>query len=174
MKCIYKTPCGDLALVVENGAVCQCQWVADACSSANDVSMAGDGDRCVMNEALRQLDEYFKGERRSFDLPLEFHGTPFREKVWHTLLWIPYGEVCSYSLLADMIGCKGGQRAVAQACSCNRLAILIPCHRVVASDGGLGGYTITDSSRTNTVRRVGTLPQGLEIKQFLLTHEHQS
>ncbi len=87
-----------------------------------------------------QLGEYFAGTRRSFDLPLDYPGTVFQRRVWEGLLRIPYGETRSYARLAEEIGAEGASRAVGTANGMNRIAILIPCHRVIAADGGLGGY----------------------------------
>ena len=92
-------------------------------------------------DALRgQLDEYFAARRRRFDLPLVIRGTPFQEQVWRTLLEIPYGETWSYRDVAARIGQSGATRAVGTANGMNRIAIVIPCHRVVNADGRLGGY----------------------------------
>jgi AraC family transcriptional regulator of adaptative response/methylated-DNA-[protein]-cysteine methyltransferase len=92
-------------------------------------------------EKLRtQLDEYFAGRRNDFDLPLVIRGTPFQEQVWRTLLTIPYGETWSYRDVAARIGQAGATRAVGTANGMNRIAIVIPCHRVVNADGRMGGY----------------------------------
>ena len=92
-------------------------------------------------ERLRkQLDEYFAGRRTNFDLPLVIRGTPFQEQVWRTLLTIPYGETWSYRDVAARIGQAGATRAVGTANGMNRIAIVIPCHRVVNADGRMGGY----------------------------------
>jgi AraC family transcriptional regulator of adaptative response/methylated-DNA-[protein]-cysteine methyltransferase len=92
-------------------------------------------------ERLRkQLDEYFAGRRKDFDLPLVVRGTPFQEQVWRTLLTIPYGETWSYRDVAARIGQAGATRAVGTANGMNRIAIVIPCHRVVNADGRMGGY----------------------------------
>jgi len=87
-----------------------------------------------------QLEEYFAGRRRAFDLPLVIRGTPFQEQVWRALLEIPCGETCSYRDIAVRIGHPGATRAVGTANGMNRIAIVIPCHRVVNADGRLGGY----------------------------------
>ncbi|MCC7492028.1 MAG: methylated-DNA--[protein]-cysteine S-methyltransferase [Fimbriimonadaceae bacterium] len=92
-------------------------------------------------EALReQLADWFAGTRRDFDLPLAAPGSPFQERVWAALRQIPYGQTRTYAELAAALGKPGAARAVGRANGLNRLAILIPCHRVVAADGGLGGY----------------------------------
>jgi AraC family transcriptional regulator of adaptative response/methylated-DNA-[protein]-cysteine methyltransferase len=93
-----------------------------------------------LEELRRQLADYFAGQRRAFDLPLRYPGTAFQEKVWNGLLRIPYGETWSYRDLALHVGDAKASRAVGMANGTNRLAILIPCHRVVNSNGTLGGY----------------------------------
>lgn len=88
----------------------------------------------------RQLEEYFRGERRAFHFPLAPRGTPFQRRVWQQLLRIPYGEIRSYGEVAQAVGKPGAARAVGQANHRNAIGIIIPCHRVVAADGTLGGY----------------------------------
>lgn len=101
-----------------------------------------------------ELAEYFGGVRRSFSVPLVIRGTAFQESVWRRLLEIPYGETCAYSEVADALGIRNGQRAVGLANGQNRIAIVIPCHRVIERGGGLRGYG-----------------GGLDRKQFLLALE---
>lgn len=91
-------------------------------------------------EARRQLDAYFAGRLRRFDLPLAPEGTPFQQRVWRALLDIPYGETVSYGELARRIGRPSAVRAVGAANGQNPLSIVIPCHRVIGSDGRLVGY----------------------------------
>jgi AraC family transcriptional regulator of adaptative response/methylated-DNA-[protein]-cysteine methyltransferase len=87
-----------------------------------------------------ELGRYFAGTLTTFTTPLAVRGTPFEERVWRELVAIPYGETLSYAQLAARAGSSGGQRAVGRANGMNRIAIVIPCHRVVNSDGQLGGY----------------------------------
>ena len=87
-----------------------------------------------------QLREYFAGKRRTFDLPLEAEGSEFQKRVWAALLEIPYGETRSYKDIAERAGSPKGFRAVGGANHNNPISIIIPCHRVICSDGGLGGY----------------------------------
>jgi len=87
-----------------------------------------------------ELREYFDGARLEFDVPLALAGTPFQERVWRCLLEIPYGRTITYDELARQVACPGGQRAVGRANGDNRIAVVVPCHRVVRSGGGLGGY----------------------------------
>jgi methylated-DNA-[protein]-cysteine S-methyltransferase len=97
--------------------------------------------RPLLGRLTAQLAEYFAGERAAFDLPLEPDppGTPFQEDIWRALREIPYGQVLSYADLASWAGHPGAFRAAGAACGSNRIAIVIPCHRVVAK-GGLGGF----------------------------------
>ncbi|HXE31312.1 MAG TPA: methylated-DNA--[protein]-cysteine S-methyltransferase [Terriglobales bacterium] len=105
----------------------------------------------------RQLREYFAGQRRQFDLPLDWRGTPYQSKVWSELLKIPYGSTASYLDIAHSVGNRS-PRSVGQANRRNPIPIVVPCHRVVAADGTMGGYS-------------GGAPGGLRIKDFLLRLE---
>ena len=98
------------------------------------------GDHALIDRLEGQLDQYFKGTVKAFDLPLALSGTPFQERVWRALLEIPYGETISYDELARRVDCPGGQRAVGRANGDNRIAVVIPCHRVIRASGDLGGY----------------------------------
>ena len=93
-----------------------------------------------VERARVELSDYFAGRRSSFEVPLDAPGTPFETAVWNELVKIPYGETRSYQDLARRVGRDGGSRAVGQANGRNRIAILIPCHRVVNKGGELGGY----------------------------------
>lgn len=104
--------------------------------------------------ARQQLADYFAGRRRDFDLPLAPHGTDFQRRVWAALATIPFGETRSYAEIAEQLHCRGGQRAVGAANGRNPLAIVVPCHRVIGSDGRLTGYS-----------------GGIGRKQWLLAHE---
>lgn len=102
----------------------------------------------LLNNAIKQLEEYFSGERNVFDLPLKQSGTPFQQKAWEYLSTIPYGKTVSYKDEAISIGSPKGCRAVGAANGKNNLAIIVPCHRVVNEGGGLGGYAYgTDIKR---------------------------
>lgn len=112
------------------------------------------GDAPVLAEARAQLEAYFAGTRRAFDLPLAPDGTPFQRRVWDALVAIPFGETISYGELARRIGKPHASRAVGVANSKNPIAIVVPCHRVIGADGSLTGYA-----------------GGLPIKRWLLDHE---
>jgi methylated-DNA-[protein]-cysteine S-methyltransferase len=111
----------------------------------------------ILLEAERQLKEYFSGERTEFNLPLEPNGSAFQKKVWRALGEIPFGQTRSYSELAKAVGSAKACRAVGAANGRNPLAIVVPCHRVIGSDGSLTGYA-----------------GGLEVKAALLALEARS
>jgi AraC family transcriptional regulator of adaptative response/methylated-DNA-[protein]-cysteine methyltransferase len=98
------------------------------------------GDNAVTSQLGRELDEYFAGTRREFDVPLDPVGTPFQMRAWEVLRGIPYGETRSYGQQARVAGHPDAVRAVARANGDNRIAILIPCHRVIGANGKLTGY----------------------------------
>ncbi|MGW2558768.1 methylated-DNA--[protein]-cysteine S-methyltransferase [Streptomyces sp. NPDC001514] len=100
----------------------------------------GEADPRPFVEAIRQLDAYFAGELKDFDLPLHLEGTPFQRSVWEQLCLIPYGETRTYSDLADALGNPGASRAVGLANGKNPVGIIVPCHRVIGSTGSLTGY----------------------------------
>lgn len=105
------------------------------------VPMIAERETPVLRETKRQLKAYFAGSLQNFDLPLRLNDTPFRLKVWEQLRRIPYGQVISYGELARRIGRPGASRAVGGANRHNPIAIIVPCHRVIAADGSLGGYS---------------------------------
>lgn len=97
-------------------------------------------DEPLLQQAVRELGEYFAGERTSFDVPVGPLGTPFQQAVWAELQRIPYGETATYGELARRMGAPGAVRAVGSANGRNPVAVLVPCHRVIGSDGNLRGY----------------------------------
>jgi len=136
----YDSPLGNLLLVAENNALTGIYF-------ADGKSRAGIGDdwkeqpdHPVLQTAKRQLDEYFAGRRKIFDLPLAPSGTPFQHRVWQALLAIPYGETQSYADIARRIGNPKAVRAVGAANGANPISIVVPCHRVIGADGSLTGY----------------------------------
>ncbi len=130
----YDSPVGRLALMGEGDALI-------ALSLPNQpVPLMVERETAVLKEAKRQLDAYFNGTLREFDIPLKLTGTPFRLKVWQALRQIPYGQVISYGELARRIGQPVATRAVGGANHHNPISIIIPCHRVIAADGTIGGY----------------------------------
>ncbi len=94
----------------------------------------------LSGRAFAELAEYLAGDRRKFDIPYEFHGTAFQEKVWRALIEIPYGQTRSYRQIAEAIGSPKACRAVGMANNKNPISIIIPCHRVIGKNGALVGY----------------------------------
>jgi AraC family transcriptional regulator of adaptative response/methylated-DNA-[protein]-cysteine methyltransferase len=88
----------------------------------------------------KQMEQYFKGERRDFDIPLDLVGTDFQKQVWRSLLKIPYGATITYAKQAELLGKPSAVRAVANANGKNKISIILPCHRVIGADGSLTGY----------------------------------
>jgi methylated-DNA-[protein]-cysteine S-methyltransferase len=162
---IYRSidsPVGGLLLARDEAGLRMIHFVGPA--EAGDyqfgsVRLQADWDRRdnAFDDVVFQLEEYFEGKRRGFDLPLAPEGTAFQQRVWRALLDIPYGDTISYGELALRIGNKAASRAVGLANGSNPLPIVIPCHRVIGSNGKLTGYG-----------------GGLPIKQQLLTLERGS
>jgi methylated-DNA-[protein]-cysteine S-methyltransferase len=101
-----------------------------------------EGESCpLLEEAARQVRQWFAGERQEFDLALDLRGTEFQLSVWKQLQAIPRGQHRSYGQIAQAIGKPGASRAVGAACGANPIGLIIPCHRVLAADGSLGGFT---------------------------------
>jgi methylated-DNA-[protein]-cysteine S-methyltransferase len=126
-----------LKLIARDGRLVECSF-ADPC----------------LDRARKQLEEYLAGNRKVFSVDLELTGTPFQKKVWAELLKIPYGQTASYKDIARRIGHQRSYRAVGGAVHNNPVAIIVPCHRVIGSDGSLTGFA-----------------GGLELKKMLLDLE---
>lgn len=143
----YESPCGTLLLGSFGDKLCLCDWQIEKRRGHVDRRMKRilnaefeEGTSEVIEQAVRQLDEFFAGKRRVFDLPLLFVGTDFQKKVWSELLNIPFGETISYKEMARRIGLPTAVRAVANANGANSVSIFAPCHRVIGSDNSLTGY----------------------------------
>jgi methylated-DNA-[protein]-cysteine S-methyltransferase len=148
------SPVGTLTLVASDEALVAILWAG---GSPGRVPLAGVSEEAahpVLVETQRQLDEYFLGERRAFDVPLDLRGTPFQRSVWELLRTIPFGETRSYGELAAQLGNPAAMRAVGAANGRNPISIVVPCHRVVGATGKLTGFA-----------------GGLEAKQTLLRLE---
>ncbi|ELA08437.1 methylated-DNA--protein-cysteine methyltransferase [Moraxella macacae 0408225] len=167
---IYRTDLPTMTLVVNNGKLIALDWFTqktkqllcnlNAQATFFDLDalknkQTDNLDTSVLLKTVTQLDEYFKGIRTDFDIELDIsQGSAFQQMVWRELLKIPYGRTISYAKLAQNIGKPTAFRAVANANGQNPISLIIPCHRVIASDGSLGGYT-----------------GGVNIKQILLDLE---
>lgn len=131
---VVSSPLGPLGLVVnEAGRLVEIRLDGVVAEGRRDT------ERCAA--AAAQLRQYFAGERRGFALELAPHGTEFQQRVWRALCEIPYGAVRNYGEVARAVGQPGAARAVGQANGCNPLPIVVPCHRVIASNGTIGGYS---------------------------------
>ncbi len=157
----HETPCGTIVLGSIDGKLCLCDWLDRKSRKTIDMRLKQyfnaeiiNGDCTLISKALIQINEYFAKNRRDFDLPLALAGTRFQQHVWQQLQLIPFGETVSYMQLAQRVGNTKAVRAVANANGANALSIIIPCHRVVGSNGQLTGYA-----------------GGLDAKQSLLTLE---
>ncbi len=141
------TPLGEMLAGATDGGLCLLEFAhrkrftAQMKSLQRFVGPPRTGSHPLLDTLKNQLDEYFAGNRRRFDLPLLLAGTPFQEKVWRALRAVPYGETISYAELAGRVGSPGGGRAVGRANGDNRIAIVVPCHRIVRADGSPGGYS---------------------------------
>jgi methylated-DNA-[protein]-cysteine S-methyltransferase len=141
---VYNSPIGPLAVAEEDGAIVSVDWGWPAAVAETPLLLA----------AAEQLDGYFAGRRRTFDLPLAPAGTAFQRRVWDALIGIPFGCTRSYGALASTLATSA--RALGGACARNPIPILIPCHRVVGTHGSLGGYSGMD---------------GIDTKRYLLRLE---
>ena len=149
------SPLGDMQMIEENNSLTHLNLSVNQILPADfPKGSITQKDTPLISSAKRQLDEYFQGKRKSFDLPLAPSGTQFQQKVWNALCTIPYCETRSYKEIAAQIQNPKGCRAVGMANNRNPIMIIIPCHRVIGSNGSLVGYA-----------------GGLDIKQWLLAHE---
>jgi methylated-DNA-[protein]-cysteine S-methyltransferase len=148
-----QTPVGPLLIAADDEGLRAIEFQPNRHPVARDAGWR-EGDHPLIDLARRQLDEYFAGTRRTFDLPLAPHGTDFQRVVWFELARIPYGGTLSYSELAVRVGRPSAVRAVGAANGRNPLPIVLPCHRVIGADGSLTGFG-----------------GGLPMKRFLLEHE---
>lgn len=143
----YEAPCGGLLLGAYGDELCLCDWQVERHRGLIDRRLVKvlkadmqEGSSAVIERAVTQLDEYFAGERREFDVPLMFVGTEFQKRVWRELLNVPYGATVSYGEMARRIGMPTAVRAVANANGANSISIFAPCHRVIGCDNSLTGY----------------------------------
>lgn len=141
-----RTPVGEMIAGASDRGLCLLEFVhrktfaVQLARLERYVGAPEEGSHPLLTELETQLGEYFRGDRRGFELPLVLAGTDFQERVWRALLQIPYGGTISYAELARRVGSRGGSRAVGNANGANRIAIVVPCHRVIQANGDLGGY----------------------------------
>ncbi len=143
----FKTPFGELKIASYDGRLCMCDWRYRKMREQIDQRINQklgtefkERTSDIIEETKRQLNEYFARKRRDFDIPLQFVGSDFQQRVWKELLNIPYGQTETYLGLSSRLGDIKAIRAVATANGANALSIIVPCHRIIGSDGKLIGY----------------------------------
>ena len=134
------SPVGLLKLVAHDTALVAVLWENEDPKRVRLAELIEDKKHPILLETQKQLNEYFSGQRKVFDLPLDFEGTEFQEKVWQALLTIPFGETRSYKQIAEQLGNVKAVRAVGAANGKNPISIIAPCHRVVGANGKLVGF----------------------------------
>ncbi|MGD0880355.1 MAG: methylated-DNA--[protein]-cysteine S-methyltransferase [Acidimicrobiales bacterium] len=135
---VHPSPIGPLTLMARDGRLTHLVMADQAHATATPPESRIDDE--FFADVNGQLDEYFAGTRTSFDVPMWLEGTEFQRRVWAQLCAIPYGETISYGELARRVGNPKAARAVGLANGRNPMAVIVPCHRVIAADGSLGGY----------------------------------
>jgi len=152
------SPAGPLLLAVSERGLMALEF------DRGDVAAAWTESREKTAACARQLEEYFAGRRRVFDLALDLRGTDFQKRCWHELLKIPYGETRSYADIARAIGKPAAVRAVGLANGQNPIAIIVPCHRVIGSDGSLTGYGGGLETKRKLLELEGALSETLSVR----------
>lgn len=146
-KAYYSSPIGMVEITSDEEHILELEFVENSSEQSQQLPS-------ILRDALKQIDEYFKGTRKAFDLNLKVQGTEFQQTVWNQLRKVPFGTTSSYGEIAKAVGNPKGCRAVGGANNKNRIAIVIPCHRIVGADGSMTGYA-----------------GGLWRKEWLLNHE---
>ena len=141
VRTTVESPVGRLTLVATDDGLRALLFAGDAKRYRRELAkLEEDSAHPVLAAAAGQLDEYFSGARRRFDLPLALQGTGFQKQVWRELTRIPYGKTRSYGEIAERLGSPGSCRAVGAANGRNPVAVVVPCHRVIGADGSLTGF----------------------------------
>lgn len=148
------SPVGVLTLVARDDRLAAVLWEQERANRVRLGELLRDDEHPLLQQTALQLGEYFSGQRRHFELELDFAGTAFQREVWAALMTIPFGETRSYGDIARQIGKPSAVRAVGAANGRNPLSIIAPCHRVIGASGSLTGFA-----------------GGLQAKQFLLALE---
>lgn len=146
---LYNSPLGLIKIIANAKGIIQIDFVDKKMKTVSQKT-----ENIHLKECIKQIDEYFQGKRKKFELKLNLQGTDFQKKVWKELLKIPFGKTISYGEVAKRIKNPKAVRAVGQAVGKNPISIVVPCHRVIGSDGSLTGYA-----------------SGLHRKKWLLKHE---
>ena len=149
---IFNSPLGQICVIAENEKICSISFIESTVKTEEKINSPK--DRIIEEKCVEQLSDYFFNKRKEFSFPFSQRGTTFQEKVWLELQNIPYGHTISYLQLSQRLGNIKAIRAAASANGKNNLAIIVPCHRVIGSDGSLTGYA-----------------SGIWRKKWLLEHE---
>lgn len=136
----FKTPIGKLYVVANNRNLLSVIFASNWPSYKKNFKDIQGGDNKIIRATIKQLDEYFQGNRSKFKLPIKLNGSDFQKRVWSSLSRIPYGETRSYKEQAKLVKAPKAVRAIGRADGENPICIILPCHRVIGSDGSLTGY----------------------------------
>ncbi len=143
----FKSPFGELIIGATKDSLCLCDWnyrkMRRQIDNRIQTGLAAEyieSSSPIISKTMQQLEEYAKGDRKHFEIPLRFVGTDFQKEVWQRLLKIPYGKTETYGALAHRVHYPEAVRAVAAAVGANCISIIVPCHRIIGSDGKLVGY----------------------------------
>jgi len=154
---VMKSPVGDITLIADDENLCSIYWPNQEPDKKKFSDLERKDNSKVLRTAVKQLNQYFKGNRSVFDLPIQMDGTDFQRNVWHALSSIKFGETVSYRDIANKVGNPKAVRAVGAAIGKNPISIIIPCHRVIGPNGKLTGFA-----------------GGLDTKEFLLDLESRA
>jgi methylated-DNA-[protein]-cysteine S-methyltransferase len=157
------TPIGDIVVTVASGGALSGLYTGRQLSA----NLPGERSAARTAAVRREIEEYFEGTRRDFDLPLAPRGTPFQLRVWEALRQIPYGETRSYGEIAASLGVPAASRAVGRANGSNPISIVVPCHRVIGSSGDLVGYGGGLPIKRWLLEFEGSLPAAKELQATL-------
>jgi methylated-DNA-[protein]-cysteine S-methyltransferase len=170
----YKTTYGELIVGSFENQLCLCDWryrkqrnQIDSRISSGLKAQFIELETKIIHDTIKQLDEYFMGKRTVFDLELIFVGSDFQKSVWHSLIKIPYGKTVSYLTLSKELGNEKAIRAVANANGANAISIIVPCHRIVGSNGALVGY----AGGLNTKKKLITLERSNTSNEIQLSFD---
>lgn len=171
----FKTPVGELIIGSFEEKLCLCDWRYRKMRSEIDqrIQKGLDAeylyrDSLIIQKTIHQLNEYFKGVQTNFNIPLKLVGTDFQQSVWQLLMKIPYGGKVSYLNLSQQLGNEKAIRAVAAANGANAISIIIPCHRIIGSNGKLVGYAggLTAKKKLLQLESKDNLNQQLNLFEF--------
>ncbi len=150
------SPIGPILVAGDSGSISEISFTTGHLVRKPSADWVEDREPLLL--ATEQLEQYFAGERRRFELPLRMEGTTFQKRVWAVLLTIPYGDAWTYGQVAETLGSPGAARAVGRANATNPLPLVVPCHRVIGADGTLTGFGGGLSAKQWLLRFEGALP----------------